>query len=187
MTAKDKGQPSRSSSVQVRVVVNDENDNSPVFYPRVYFVTLPNVVRRNGPALVDVEASDADAGENAKIKFSIENQEEFSGARIDEESGQVFLERAVPADKVLRISATDAGGRRSRYEPALMSMLYLLEKRTNVNKKHSLARLALDREVPNSNPAASNFFAESLSAVVIIIEWKIIVSHLFSSLEFKYA
>ena len=129
MTAKDKGQPSRSSSVQVRVVVNDENDNSPVFYPRVYFVTLPNVVRRNGPALVDVEASDADAGENAKIKFSIENQEEFSGARIDEESGQVFLERAVPADKVLRISATDAGGRRSRYEPALMSLLYLLEKR----------------------------------------------------------
>ena len=50
-----------------------------------------------------------------------------------------------------------------------------------------LARLALDREVRSSNPAASNFFAESLSAVVIIIEWKIIVSHLFSSLEFKYA
>jgi len=111
----DKGQPPRSSSVVVHVTVNDENDNSPVFYPRLYFVTLPNVVRRNGPPVFVVRATDADADENAKIKFAIENPDEVPGAKIDDDSGQVFLERAVPADKVLRISATDAGGRRSRY------------------------------------------------------------------------
>ena len=113
MTAKDKGQPLRTSSVLVRLTVSDENDNSPVFYPRVYFVSLPNVIRRNGPPLAVVQASDAD--EDSKIKFAVENPDEFSGAKVDEDSGLVFLERAAPAEKVLRITATDAGGRKSRY------------------------------------------------------------------------
>jgi hypothetical protein len=102
------------TSVEVLITVTDENDNSPVFYPRIYFVALPNVGRRNGVPLVVVKAFDDDVAENSRLKFAIENSGEVPGAKIGEDSGEVFLERPVPADKVLKISATDAGGRRSR-------------------------------------------------------------------------
>ena len=116
VTTTDKGLISKSSSVQVRIIVSDENDNSPIFYPKIYYVALPNVARRNAPPVTTVKDFDADAdGTNSKVTFKIENSEEIPGAKIDEESGQVFLERFVQAEKVLKISASDGGGRKSRY------------------------------------------------------------------------
>lgn len=38
--AKDRGDPPRSSSTTLSVMVLDENDNSPVFDPRQYFATI---------------------------------------------------------------------------------------------------------------------------------------------------
>lgn len=40
VTAKDRGEPPRSSSTIISVTVLDENDNSPVFEPRQYFSTI---------------------------------------------------------------------------------------------------------------------------------------------------
>lgn len=40
VTARDRGEPSRSSSTTVTVMVLDENDNSPVFDPRQYSATV---------------------------------------------------------------------------------------------------------------------------------------------------
>lgn len=40
ITARDRGEPSRSSSTTVTVMVLDENDNSPVFDPRQYSATV---------------------------------------------------------------------------------------------------------------------------------------------------
>lgn len=40
VTARDRGEPSRSSSSTVTVMVLDENDNSPVFDPRQYSATV---------------------------------------------------------------------------------------------------------------------------------------------------
>lgn len=40
VTAKDRGEPPRSSSTIVSVTVLDENDNSPVFDPRQYSATI---------------------------------------------------------------------------------------------------------------------------------------------------
>lgn len=40
VTAKDRGEPPRSSSTAVTVTVLDENDNSPVFDPRQYSATV---------------------------------------------------------------------------------------------------------------------------------------------------
>lgn len=40
ITAKDRGDPPRSSSTIISVTVLDENDNSPVFEPRQYFATI---------------------------------------------------------------------------------------------------------------------------------------------------
>jgi len=40
VTAKDRGEPPRSSLTIISVTVLDENDNSPVFEPRQYFATI---------------------------------------------------------------------------------------------------------------------------------------------------
>lgn len=40
ITAKDRGEPPRSSSTTVTVIVLDENDNSPIFDSREYFATV---------------------------------------------------------------------------------------------------------------------------------------------------
>lgn len=40
VTAKDRGEPPRSSSITVTVTVLDENDNSPVFDPKQYSATV---------------------------------------------------------------------------------------------------------------------------------------------------
>lgn len=96
--------------------MSDENDNSPFFYPRLYFVPLPSVVRRNGPPIVVISGLDDDVGVNAKLKFKLESSDGAEqSARIDEESGELFLERSLQADKVLKVSATDGGGRKTRY------------------------------------------------------------------------
>ena len=73
MTARDKGQPVKSSSVQVRIQVSDENDNSPFFYPQIYYVALPSVVRRNGPPLLVLSGRDEDMGINSKLKYKLES------------------------------------------------------------------------------------------------------------------
>ncbi len=96
--------------------MSDENDNSPFFYPLLYFVPLPSVVRRNGPALVTLTGLDEDLGLNSKLKYKLEASDgSEQSARLDEDSGELFLERSISGDKVLKISATDGGGRKTRY------------------------------------------------------------------------
>ena len=59
---------------------------------------------------------DDDIGINSKLNFKLESSDGAEqSARLDEDSGEVFLERSIPADKVLKISATDGGGRKTRY------------------------------------------------------------------------
>ena len=36
-------------------------------------------------------------------------------ARLDEDTGELFLERSLQPEKVLKVSATDGGGRKTRY------------------------------------------------------------------------
>lgn len=41
VTAKDRGEPSRSTHIEIFVNVLDENDNSPVFDPKQYSASIP--------------------------------------------------------------------------------------------------------------------------------------------------
>lgn len=59
MTATDGGSPSRSASASVVVVVQDVNDNDPVFTPPQYEVELAED-EPPGTPVVTVTASDAD-------------------------------------------------------------------------------------------------------------------------------
>ncbi|NXA43653.1 PCDG2 protein, partial [Eudromia elegans] len=69
LTAVDGGDPARTGTARIRVVVLDANDNAPVFSQAVYTVR----VREDVPVgfiLITVNATDADEGTNANVTYS---------------------------------------------------------------------------------------------------------------------
>ncbi|NXF89424.1 PCDGH protein, partial [Eubucco bourcierii] len=68
LRARDGGEPSKTGTVRIRVVVLDANDNSPVFSPSEYTVRVPEDVLV-GSSLVTVTATDSDEGMNGHVKY----------------------------------------------------------------------------------------------------------------------
>ncbi|XP_014251864.1 cadherin-related tumor suppressor [Cimex lectularius] len=122
--AKDQGTPPQSSTATVLIKVDDVNDNSPEFYPQQYFV-LVNENHPIGTSLLRVTAKDRDEGENAVIRFNVE--EGSSGMfQIDENTGVIslkqFLGKSQQALFKLRVSAKDKGGRKA-VEDAIVEII----------------------------------------------------------------
>ncbi|NWW27766.1 PCDGE protein, partial [Falcunculus frontatus] len=115
LTAVDAGDPARSGTVQIRLNVTDANDNLPVFAHDRYRVSL----REDAPpgsAVLNLSASDADAGTNALITYSfgkmpIKTLQKFV---IDAESGSVTLQETLDFEDTnafsLAVEARDGGG-----------------------------------------------------------------------------
>ncbi|XP_069812882.1 protocadherin gamma-B7-like [Dendropsophus ebraccatus] len=81
LTAFDGGKPVRSGTAAVRIVVQDANDNYPVFSQKIYKVSL----EENSPVgsvVLHLNASDKDEGSNAEILYSF--------SRISENAQQAF-------------------------------------------------------------------------------------------------
>ncbi|XP_012860147.2 protocadherin gamma-B3 [Echinops telfairi] len=81
LIAVDGGEPSRSSTTQIRVVVADANDNPPVFPQDVYRVSVQESLPA-GSSLLTVTATDPDEGINAQVTYAFIN--------IDKAARQVF-------------------------------------------------------------------------------------------------
>lgn len=83
--ATDRGTPSKSTSIKASIKITDENDNAPKFIES----TLNGQVFENeaaGASVVTVRATDADLGENARLKFSLNSNDAFS---INAATGEV--------------------------------------------------------------------------------------------------
>ncbi|XP_065411877.1 protocadherin gamma-A4-like isoform X32 [Chrysemys picta bellii] len=81
LTATDGGDPVRSGTAQIRVIVLDANDNAPVFSQTVYKVNvLENMPA--GSTMVTVKATDPDEGIHQEVKYSIR--------KITNEASQIF-------------------------------------------------------------------------------------------------
>lgn len=68
--ASDKGIPVLSETVQVTLTILDVNDNSPIFGKSAYTVAVPEDAGI-GTRFLNITATDADKGINAKITYSI--------------------------------------------------------------------------------------------------------------------
>uniref|UniRef100_A0A803W5N0 Cadherin domain-containing protein n=1 Tax=Ficedula albicollis TaxID=59894 RepID=A0A803W5N0_FICAL len=75
----DLGSPSRSSTAQLCVTVLDENDHSPLFAETQYQISVTEDLEE-GSAILDLSASDKDAGLNGEVMYSI----------IDDTYGNLF-------------------------------------------------------------------------------------------------
>ncbi|XP_060035746.1 protocadherin gamma-B7 isoform X3 [Erinaceus europaeus] len=114
LSALDSGDPPRSGTAQIRVVVVDANDNPPVFTQDVYRVSLREGMS-SGTTVLTVRATDQDEGINAEITYSFigmadKVQNVFS---VDSNTGNVITLQSLDFEEVekytMDIEAKDRG------------------------------------------------------------------------------
>ena len=108
--ARDHGEEPKWSSCLVDVIINDKNDNAPVFERSLYNVSVfEDVVR--GTRILTVAAVDDDIGNNALVNYYITAGNEGAAFAIDKDLGQIIvvssLDRETQDYYQLRIKALD--------------------------------------------------------------------------------
>lgn len=86
VVARDEGEPPLSATAQVRVTVDDVNDNPPRFaLPELAVHVLEDVPA--GSVIAVVQASDPDLGVGGEVRYSLAQPEEEADAEADAEAG----------------------------------------------------------------------------------------------------
>ncbi|XP_058671531.1 protocadherin gamma-B5-like [Ammospiza caudacuta] len=90
LMAIDGGDPARSGTVQVLINVTDANDNPPVFRKSLYEARLSENLPA-GSVVLQVHATDADAGTNGRVSYYFGNVPDAISAlfAVDRETGEV--------------------------------------------------------------------------------------------------
>ncbi|XP_061442160.1 protocadherin gamma-B1-like isoform X6 [Rhineura floridana] len=115
LTAMDGGEPPKTGTANILVIVIDSNDNAPIFTQIIYKVSL----KENAPmgtSVLHVKASDSDEGSNAEITYTFSKiqdnaQQKF---KLDPRDGTITLTERVDFEErekyVMIIQASDGGG-----------------------------------------------------------------------------
>ncbi|XP_058705076.1 protocadherin gamma-A11-like isoform X6 [Poecile atricapillus] len=115
LRAKDGGDPARTGTARIRVIVLDANDNAPVFSQAEYTVRVPEDVPV-GSVLVTVTATDADEGLYGQVKYSLKKITERASKifQLDSETGAIALLQSLDFEEgnsyELEVQARDGGG-----------------------------------------------------------------------------
>ncbi|KAM8939464.1 protocadherin-23 [Pelodytes ibericus] len=118
VVATDHGSPPLSSSSQVTIMVEDVNDNEPVFLQQFYNVTLLEHTSL-GHCFLQVKATDADSGPFGRIAYSVydgfHNSKESQKFSINLKTGQICVSQDIDREGEtgnydLLVKAQDEGG-----------------------------------------------------------------------------
>ncbi|XP_053797295.1 protocadherin-23 [Vidua chalybeata] len=105
----DLGSPSRSSTAQLYLTVLDENDHSPLFVKTQYQISVTEDLEE-GSAILDLSASDEDAGLNGEIMYSLID-DTYGAFAIDSVTGSIIttkaLDRETKSQYTFRAVASD--------------------------------------------------------------------------------
>uniref|UniRef100_H3A381 Cadherin domain-containing protein n=1 Tax=Latimeria chalumnae TaxID=7897 RepID=H3A381_LATCH len=127
VTATDGGVPARSGTMQIRIIVIDANDNTPVFTKSVYKASLAEHAAK-GTIIIEVNAIDLDEGSNGEITYSFSKIAETGRQIFDLDSitGEIKISGNVNFEETtfyeMEIKATD-GGDRSAYCKVLLEII----------------------------------------------------------------
>nr|XP_054499142.1 uncharacterized protein LOC129126923 [Agelaius phoeniceus] len=115
LLAVDGGDPARSGTVQVHINVTDLNDNPPVFSKSLYEARVSENLPA-GSVVLQVQATDADAGTNGQVSYSFGNVPDAISAlfAVDRETGEVKTAGALDFEEkskyIFSVEARDGGG-----------------------------------------------------------------------------
>ncbi|OXB60580.1 UNVERIFIED_CONTAM: hypothetical protein H355_015754 [Colinus virginianus] len=115
LTASDGGEPARTGTARIRVVVLDANDNAPAFSQAVYSVRVPEDVPV-GSTLLSVTATDPDDGIYRDVKYSLRKITKKTSMlfKLEPDTGEIMLTRnldfEVEYSYELEVQAHDGGG-----------------------------------------------------------------------------
>ncbi len=109
ITVMDMGDPPKSASRMLEILVADRNDNPPEFEKQSYTVTILESTQVN-TSVIQVTAVDRDTGVNAEIRYSILTDTDDFG--INPLTGEITvrqpLDRETQEEYRLRVKATDS-------------------------------------------------------------------------------
>ncbi|XP_040297142.1 protocadherin gamma-C5-like isoform X1 [Bufo bufo] len=115
LTAIDGGEPARSGTCRITIVVLDINDNPPVFNQTVYKVSIKENLSLK-TVILTLNATDQDDGANGLIEFSFDDHTSESAREIfsvNKQSGEIYINRVVDFEDShffeLSIKAEDKG------------------------------------------------------------------------------
>ncbi|XP_044136935.1 protocadherin gamma-C5-like [Bufo gargarizans] len=115
LTALDGGDPPKSGSTQITVIVLDFNDNAPVFDQPNYKINILENIQLN-TVIIKLNATDLDEGENGKIVYSFDHHTLDSAKTIFEinsYTGEIVNKANVDFEATgfyeLYVKATDKG------------------------------------------------------------------------------
>ena len=93
----------RHSSRQV--LVDDVNDNNPEFTQSTYEATVEENTY-DGQHLLNVSATDADAGENARLTYAIASSDVIDLVDVDEHTGRIVVRRSLDYEATKKVSGS---------------------------------------------------------------------------------
>ncbi|GAB1604109.1 protocadherin beta-15-like [Argonauta hians] len=91
--AEDGGTPAKQTTLNVKIIVDDENDNRPVFSRRMYNLSLAKTHTRNKPIVV-LSAQDSDSGNNGKVSYyfsAMTSEMDSKYFQLKSETGEIFI------------------------------------------------------------------------------------------------
>ncbi|XP_062044943.1 protocadherin gamma-B6 isoform X12 [Lepus europaeus] len=115
LTAWDGGDPPRSATARVEILVRDANDNPPVFSKDEYRISVSESLPP-GSSVLRVAATDQDEGPHAEIRYYLRSaaQSARDTFSLDERTGEIKNNRSLDFEEVerytLEVEAKDGGG-----------------------------------------------------------------------------
>ncbi|XP_053572155.1 LOW QUALITY PROTEIN: protocadherin gamma-C5-like [Bombina bombina] len=115
LTASDGGENPRTGSCEITVIVQDINDNAPLFDQSTYKISLLENLPLN-KVIIKLNATDLDEGSNGDVQYSFVQNSLDTAAEIfdlNPETGEIFVKGNIDFEKSqmydLNIRATDKG------------------------------------------------------------------------------
>ncbi|XP_073212229.1 protocadherin gamma-A12-like isoform X16 [Lepidochelys kempii] len=127
LTAIDGGDPVRSGTARIRIIVEDANDNAPVFTQSVYKVNVLENVSID-TLLVTVNATDLDEGMNAEVTYSFRKISEKASDifQLDSKTGKLTVTGHLDFEESelyeIEVQARDGRGLSARTRVSLVLM-----------------------------------------------------------------
>ncbi|KAM3926567.1 protocadherin gamma-C5-like isoform 10-T10 [Leptodactylus fuscus] len=153
LTAIDGGDPARSGSTQITVIVLDINDNPPVFdQPRYKINILENVPLNT--VIIKLNATDSDEGVNSEFTYSIDQRTANSAKEIFDikpNTGEIFIKGSVDFETStsyeLLIKAIDKGA--PKLEGRCRIQIEIEDANDNIPEIHFISK---NNKIPENAP-----------------------------------